>query len=43
MEAHGCDVARPICFVLFPVADKGDTFCNVANDGWLNFDGLDGN
>ena len=27
--------------VLFPLADKGYTLCNVANDGWLNIDGLD--
>ena len=41
MEALECDVARPICLVLFPVTDKGYTLCNVANDGWLDFDGLD--
>ena len=40
MEALECDVARPICLVLFPVADIGYTLCNVANDGRLNLDGL---
>ena len=43
MEALECDVARPICLVLFSVTDKGYTLCNIANDGWLNFDGLDVN
>ena len=41
MEALECDVARPICLVPFPVTDKGYTFCDVANDGRLNFNGLD--
>jgi hypothetical protein len=41
MEAHECDVARPICLVLFPLADKGNTLGNVAKDGWLDLDGLD--
>lgn len=40
MEASECDIARPICLVLFSVADQGYTFCNVANDGWLDFDRL---
>ena len=40
MEALKCDVARPICLVLFPLADMGYTLCNVANDGWLTPDGL---
>ena len=35
------DVARPICLVLFSVADKCYTLCNLANDGWLDADGLD--
>ena len=43
MAALECDVARPICVVLFPVADKGYTLCNVANNGWLYVDGLDVN
>ena len=34
------DVARPIPGVPFPLADKCYTHCNVANDGWLDFDGL---
>jgi hypothetical protein len=41
MEAHECDVARPIRLVPFPLADKGNTLCNVAKDGWPDFDGLD--
>ena len=41
MEALECDIARPICLELFPIADKGYTLCNVANDGRLNFDRLD--
>jgi hypothetical protein len=40
MEALERDVARPIPVVLFPLADMRDALCNVANDGWLNFDGL---
>jgi hypothetical protein len=43
MKALECNVARPICLVLFPVTDKGYTLRNVANDRWLNFDGLDVN
>ena len=43
MKALECDVASPICLVLFPVSDKGYTLCNVANGGWLHFDGLDVN
>ena len=41
MEALECDVARPICLVLSPIADKGYTLRNVANDGRLNFDRLE--
>ena len=41
MKALERDVACPIRLVLFPFADERDTLCNVANDGWLNFDGLD--
>ena len=41
MKALECDVAGPICLVLFPASDKGYALCNVANPGWLNFDGLD--
>ena len=40
MEALECDVARPICLVLFPVADEGYILCNPTNDKLLNFDGL---
>jgi hypothetical protein len=41
MAVLECDVARPICLMPFPVTDKGHALCNVANDGWLNLDGLD--
>ena len=43
MEVLECDVASPISIVRFPLADQGYTLCNVANDGWLDFDGLDVN
>ena len=43
MEALECDIARPICLELFPLANKRYTLCNVADDGWLDFDGLDVN
>ena len=43
MEALKCDVARPICLVLFPLSSKGHTLCDVANNGWFDFDGLDVN
>lgn len=36
-----CDVASPICLVLFPVASECETLRNVADDGGLEFDGLD--
>ena len=36
-----CDAARPICLVLVALADKCYTFCHMADDGWLNFDGLE--
>ena len=35
-----CDVACSISLVHFPLADKGYKLCNVADDGWLNLDGL---
>jgi hypothetical protein len=41
MATFECDVAGPICLVLFLVPDKDYTLCNVANDGRLNVDGLD--
>ena len=41
MEALECDVAHPICLVLFPITDEGYTLGDAANDGQLNFDGLD--
>ena len=41
MKTFECDVARPICLVLFLFADKDYTLCDVTNDGWLDFDGLD--
>ena len=41
MTALERDVARSIRLVLFSVADKRYTLCNVADDGWLNVDGLD--
>lgn len=41
MKAFKCDVTRSVTFVLFPVADMRDTFCDVADDGWLNVDSLD--
>ena len=41
MEALECDVARSIRLVLFSVTDKRYTLCDVANDGWLDFDRLD--
>jgi hypothetical protein len=41
MEALECDVARQICLALFPVANKGYTLCDVANDRWLDCDGLE--
>ena len=40
VEVLECDVARPIPGVPFSLADKRYTICNVADDGWLNFDGL---
>ena len=40
MEVLKCDVARPIPGIPFPLTDERYTHCNVANDGWLNFDGL---
>ena len=40
MEAFECDVAGSIALVSFPVTDKRYTFCDVTNDGRLNFDGL---
>ena len=40
MEAFECDVAGPIALVPFPIADKRYTLCDVANDGWLDFNGL---
>ena len=41
MEAFECDVAGPIALEPFPTADERYTHCNVANDGRLNFDGLE--
>ena len=35
------DVARPICLVLFTVADQGETHCYVAEQGRFDLDGLD--
>ena len=35
------NVARPICLVFFAVADKGETHCDEAEHGGLEFDGLD--
>ena len=35
------DVARPICLVLFAVADKGETHCYVSEEGGFELDGLD--
>ena len=43
MKAYECDVTGLIALVPFPFADKRYTLCNVANDGWLTFDGLDVN
>ena len=40
MKAFHGDIARPICLVLFPISDESYALCNVANDGWLNFNGL---
>ena len=40
VEVLECDIARSIPRVPFPVTDKCYTLCNVADDGWLNFDGL---
>ena len=37
------NVAGPICLVLLSAADKGETFCYVAEDGRLDFDGLNSN
>jgi hypothetical protein len=39
-EVLKCDIAGPIPSVLFPLADKCYTLCNVANDGRLDVDGL---
>ena len=33
-------VAHPNSLVLFPIANKGHTLCNVAKERSLNFDGL---
>ena len=41
MEALECDVARPICLVLFPLSSKRHTLRDIANHGWFDFDGLD--
>ena len=41
MTTLECDVARPIRLVLFFVPDQRYALCNVADDGWLNVDGLD--
>ena len=38
LERH---VARPIRLVFFPVADKCETLCNVAEDGRLDVERLD--
>lgn len=35
------NVARPISLVLFPLADKRYTLCDVPNDRSLDFDRLD--
>ena len=43
MEALECNVAGPICFVLFAFPSKRHTLCDVANDGRFDFDGLDVN
>jgi len=40
MRVYERDIARPICLVLFPDADKRYTLCNVADSGRLNYDGL---
>ena len=40
MEVLERDVACSIPGVLFPFANKRYTLCNVANHGWLDFDGL---
>ena len=37
----GMRCRTPICLVLFPVTDEGYTLGDAANDGQLNFDGLD--
>ena len=34
------DVAYPTRSIRVPLSDKSDIFCNVADDGWLDFDGL---
>ena len=40
MEVFKRDVAGSIPGVLFPLTNKRYTLCNVANHGWLYFDGL---
>lgn len=42
MGVFKCEVAHAIrlVLVLLPPAHKGYTPCNVANNGWLNFNGL---
>jgi hypothetical protein len=40
MQVLERDVARSIPGMLFPFANKRYTLCNVAKDGWLDFDRL---
>ena len=40
MEEGDCDVAGLITLSVVTLADKRHALCDVANDGWLDFDGL---
>ena len=40
MMTLDCDVTCWIFLMCFALSDKGHKICNVANDRWLNLDGL---
>ena len=40
MEKGECDVAGLISLSVVALADKRHALCDVANDGWLDLDGL---